>query len=106
MTNRVGCVDAMLRKLQQEKSDDFIIAAGKANSLEGFVRCAFDFLGLNWRDHVIFNSVLFRPTDLFWSQGCSCSAETVLGWRASSGMKDIIRMMVEENANHLHKEHT
>lgn len=89
-------VDAMWRMLQHEKADDFIIATGEANSLEDFVICAFDYLGLNWHDHVVSNSVLFRPTDLFWSQGCSDKAEKVLGWKASSRMKDVIRMMVEE----------
>jgi GDPmannose 4,6-dehydratase len=92
-------VDAMWRMLQQEKADDFIIATGEANSLEDFVIGAFNCLGLNWRDHVVSNSELFRPTDLFWSQGCSDKAEKILGWKASSKMRDIIRMMVEaENA--------
>jgi GDPmannose 4,6-dehydratase len=90
-------VDAMWRMLQQEKADDFIIATGEANSLEDFVGCTFDCLGLNWHDHVVSNSALFRPTDLFWSQGCSDKAEKVLGWRASSRMRDVIRMMVEED---------
>lgn len=89
-------VDAMWRMLQQDKADDFIIATGEANSLEDFVRFTFENLGLNWHDHVVSNSVLFRPTDLFWSQGCSVKAEKVLGWRATSKMRDVIRMMVEE----------
>ncbi|KXS32078.1 MAG: GDP-mannose 4,6-dehydratase [Candidatus Gallionella acididurans] len=89
-------VDAMWRMLQQEKADDFIIATGEANSLEDFVRCTFDLLGLNWHDHVVSNSEFFRPTDLFWSQGCSDKAEKILGWRALSKMKDVIRMMIEE----------
>lgn len=89
-------VDAMWRMLQQEKPDDFIIATGEANSLEDFVTCTFDCLGLNWHDHVVSNSEFFRPTDLYWSQGCSDKAAEVLGWRASSRMKDVIRMMVEE----------
>ena len=92
-------VEAMWKMLQQDKADDYIIATGEANSLEEFVRCAFDSIGLNWHDHVVSNSVLFRPTDLFWSQGCADKAERVLGWRASSRMKEVIQMMIkEENA--------
>lgn len=89
-------VEAMWKMLQQERADDYIIATGEANSLEEFVRCAFDSLGLNWHDHVVSNSALFRPTDLLWSQGCPDKAEKVLGWRASSRMKDVIQMMTEE----------
>lgn len=89
-------VDAMWRMLQQKSAGDFIIATGEANSLENFVSCAFDSLGLNWRDHVVSNSALFRPTDLYWSQGCSNKAERVLGWQASSRMADVIGMMIAQ----------
>lgn len=89
-------VDAMWRMLQQKSADDFIIATGEANSLENFVSCTFDSLGLNWRDHVVSNSALFRPTDLYWSQGCSDKAERVLGWQATSKMVDVIRMMIKQ----------
>lgn len=89
-------VDAMWRMLQQKSAGDFIIATGEANSLENFVSCTFDSLGLNWRDHVVSNSALFRPTDLYWSQGCSNKAERVLGWQASSRMADVIGMMIAQ----------
>jgi len=93
-------VEAMWKMLQLEKAEDFIISTGEANSLEEFVRYTFDYLGLNWVDHVVSNSGLFRPSELFWSQGCSDKAERLFGWRASSKMKDVIRMMIEvENAD-------
>lgn len=92
-------VEAMWRMLQQEEADDFIIATGEANSLEEFVKCTFDFLGLDWRDHVVSNSSLFRPTDLFWSQGNPAKAEKLLGWKPASKMREVIRKMIEgENA--------
>lgn len=91
-------VDAMWRILQQEKADDFIICTGEANPLEDFVASTFKFLNLDWRDHVVSDSALFRPTDLFWSQGCSDKAENILGWRATSKMEDVIRMMVEKES--------
>lgn len=88
-------VDAMWRMLQHDKADDFIIATGEANKLEDFVACAFDTLGLDWKDHVTVDSTLFRPTDVSWSQGCSDKAAEKLGWRASSRMADVIRMMIK-----------
>ncbi len=91
-------VEAMWKILQQEKADDFIVATGEANSLEEFVKCAFENLGLDWRDHVVSNPALFRPTDLLWSQGCADKAERVLGWRASSRMRDVIQMMIQEES--------
>lgn len=87
-------VEAMWRMLQQEKADDFIIATGEANSLEEFVKCTFDSLGLDWRNHVVSNSALFRPTDLLWSQGNSAKAERLLGWQPSSKMREVIQKMI------------
>lgn len=92
-------VEAMWRMLQLEKGDDFIIATGEANSLEEFVNCAFYSLGLDWREHVVSNNALFRPTDLFWSQGNPAKAERQLGWKSSSKMREVInKMTAGENA--------
>ncbi len=87
-------VEAMWRMLQQERAEDFIIATGEANSLEEFVKCTFDCLGQDWRDHVESNSELFRPTDLFWSQGNPAKAERLLGWKSSLKMREVIRKMI------------
>ncbi|MBU0620472.1 MAG: GDP-mannose 4,6-dehydratase [Gammaproteobacteria bacterium] len=91
-------VEAMWLMLQQDQADDFIISTGEANSLEDFVGCTFDRLGLDWRDHVLSNSALFRPTDLFWSQGRSDKAEKILGWRAETKMKGVIHKMIENES--------
>ena len=76
-------VEAMWRMLQQNKADDFVIATGESNSLEEFVKCAFGSLGLNWHDHVIVNSALYRPTDVYWSQGNPAKANRLLEWQSS-----------------------
>ena len=89
-------VEAMWRMLQQEKADDYIVSTGQANSLENFVSGAFTAVGLDWRKYVLSDPTLYRPTDLAWSQGCADKAEKLLGWRASSKMKNVIRMMVEK----------
>ena len=92
-------VEAMWRMLHQEKAEDFIIATGEANSLESFVKCAFDSVGLDWHDHVVSNIALFRPTDLYWSQGNPAKAGKLLGWHPSTKMNGAILKMIEgENA--------
>lgn len=88
-------VEAMWLMLQQEKADDFIVATGEANSLEEFVRCSFEGLGLDWRNHVETNPALFRPADLLWSQGNASRAKSVLGWQASSKMRDVVKKMID-----------
>ena len=88
-------VDAMWRMLQCVKADDFVIATGETHPLQEFVETAFAALNLQWRDHVIINQDLFRPSDLQISKGNPAKALEILGWKAQSRMKDVVRMMVE-----------
>lgn len=92
-------VEVMWLMMQQSKADDYIIATGEANSLEAFVSCTFESLGLDWRNHVVSNSAFFRPTDLFWTQGNPFKAEKLLGWKASTKMRDVICKMIAAEIN-------
>lgn len=87
-------VEAMWRILQADAPGDFIVATGQSYSLEDFTRRAFDFAGLDWRDHVDADPALGRPADLAWSGGMPAKAERVLGWRAETSMADVAARMV------------
>jgi GDPmannose 4,6-dehydratase len=90
-------VEAMWRMLQCEQPQDFVIATGETNSLEAFVSEAFSSLGLDWRKHVEQSEQFFRPTDLLISRADASKAERVLGWKASSKMKDVVRIMTNDS---------
>lgn len=87
-------VDAMWRMLQIEAPEDFVIATGKTHTLEAFVAQTFNSLNLNWKDHVIQDSSLFRPTDLLVSSADSSKAQKKLDWKADSMMHDVINKMI------------
>lgn len=87
-------VAAMHLMLQQDTPDDYVIATGKAYKLEDFVANTFAELGLNWQDHVVVDSSLYRPTDIAFSQGNPVKAKQQLGWQARSFTDDVVRMMV------------
>jgi len=88
-------VEAMWLMLQQETPDDFVIATGETHSLEEFVAEAFNCVGLNWREHVVTDPSLFRPTEISIGKGNPAKAEKVLGWKARYRMRDVVRMMTE-----------
>lgn len=88
-------VDAMSLMLQQETAQDFVIATGETYSLSAFLNEAFKSQGLHWKDHVEFDPALARPTDLRVSCADPSHAEKILGWRASSNMSDVVRIMVD-----------
>jgi len=88
-------VEAMYRMLQQDIADDYVIATGETHKLESFVAEVFKCFDLDWRDYVISDRSLLRPTDINISCGNPAKANTQLGWYAQYKMKDIARMMVE-----------
>ncbi len=88
-------VEAMWLMLQQKTPDDFIVATGEAHSLEDFVSVAFEVSGLNWRDHVVSDPSLYRPTDNAWSQGNATKANDILGWRARVHMRELVSMLLK-----------
>lgn len=92
-------VEAMWFMLQQKTPDDFIVATGEAHSLEDFVSVAFETCGLNWRDHVVSDPSLCRPTDNAWSQGNPAKANDLLGWQSRVRMRELVSMLVKAEAS-------
>jgi GDPmannose 4,6-dehydratase len=87
-------VDAMWRMLQTDRPEDFVIATGESNSLQEFVASAFSQIGLDWRDHVIQDTSLFRPSEIRYNCGNAQKARRVLGWSAKMKMHDVIQEMI------------
>jgi GDPmannose 4,6-dehydratase len=86
-------VEAMWHILCLEKPCDFVIATGHTVSLEYFVATAFNNFGLDWREHVIVDPTLFRPSDIVISRGDSSKANSVLGWKHRLDIDQIIEKM-------------
>lgn len=87
-------VDAMWRMMQLDNPTDLVIATGKTHSLEEFVASAFEEVGLDWRSHVDVKASLKRPSDIADSAGNPAKARQLIDWCATSGMREVVRMMV------------
>ena len=87
-------VQAMWLMLQQPVAEDYVIATGNTHSLRQFVQFVFEELGLDWQECVDIDDALRRPSDIAHSVGCPDKAESVLGWRASHGLRDVILFMI------------
>jgi GDPmannose 4,6-dehydratase len=88
-------VVAMYLMLQQEQSDDYVIATGESYKLAEFIEIAFRLVGLDWREYVVSDKELCRPTDLAVSRGNPAKAKEKLGWVAQHKIADIVRLMIE-----------
>ena len=88
-------VEAMWLMLQQDKSEDLVIATGITITLEEFVRAAFEQANLDWKDYVIQDPSLFRPTDLAIGRADPSKAQKVLGWKASTKGVEVVKKMYQ-----------
>lgn len=90
-------VEAMWRILQQKKADDYVVATGRAHSVEDFVRIAFRHVGLSWKDYVRIDPKLVRPTELHILCGDASKARRVLGWKPKMTFEELVGYMVDED---------
>lgn len=88
-------VEAMWRMLQQEVPQDFVIATGETHSLEEFIELVFSYLQLNWQDHVVIDTSLFRPADLFSGSANPQKVADLLGWKATYRLQEVVKGMVD-----------
>jgi len=87
--------------LQCDQPDDFVVASDVAHSLEELVAMAFAEVGLNWRDHVDYDSSLARSGDIMCSLGDPSKAAKTLHWRPTIKLPDIVARMVRAEWSHL-----
>ena len=97
-------VEAMWLMLQQETPGDYVIATGEAHSVRDFLDEAFSYVGLDWREFVEQDPRYFRPAEIDELVGDPAKAERVLGWRAQTGFRELVRLMVDADRELLEKE--
>jgi GDPmannose 4,6-dehydratase len=92
-------VEAMWLMLQQDQPDDYVVATGETHSVEEFLAEAFALSGLDWRAHVEIDPKYYRPTEVDLLVGDAGKARTMLGWKATTKFKELVRLMVEADTS-------
>lgn len=91
-------VDAMWRMLQQPEPGDFVVGTGVAHSVQEFLEEAFAAVDLDWRDFVATDACLQRPTEVHHLVADPRRARKVLGWRPQLTFRQLIRRMIDHDA--------
>jgi GDPmannose 4,6-dehydratase len=97
-------IEAAWRMLQQDRPDDFVVATGVNHSVRQLVELAFDHVGLDWRQHVVSDSKLFRPAEVNTLRGDAGKARRTLGWEPKTSFAELVRMMVEADLERVQRE--
>jgi GDPmannose 4,6-dehydratase len=86
---------AMWLMLQQPEPEDFVLASGETHSVRDFCELAFRHLGLDYRDHVVFDSRHGRGVETVELRGDPGKARLRLGWRPEVSFEELVYMMVD-----------
>lgn len=94
-------VEAMWMMLQQPLPDDFVVATGKAHSIEQLLEIAFNAGGLgDWRQFVRQDQRFFRPAEVDLLIGDATKSRTILGWQPKVDFTTLIQMMVRHDIDY------
>ena len=98
-------VRAMWLMLQQPDGDDYVIASGAAHSVEELVACAFDHVGLDWREYVQIDQSLRRgKAQLRDLVGDPSKAHERLGWEPEVDFEGLVRLLVDADLSRVRAE--
>ncbi len=97
-------VKAMWLMLQQDKPDDFVIATGETHSVEEFVRAAFEYVDLDYKEFVVTDPRFVRPAEVDLLLGDPKKAKEKLGWEPTVSFEELVRMMVDADLERLNED--
>ena len=88
-------VEAMWQMLQQDEPDDYVICTGETHSVRTLCDLAFDYVGLDYRDHVVMDERFMRPAEVDLLVGDAAKATEAFGWRPRTSFGELVRLMVD-----------
>jgi GDPmannose 4,6-dehydratase len=86
-------VEAMWRMLQQDAPRDYVIATGESHTVAEFAEAAFGHFELDWKEFVVSDPSLFRPSEIRYSRGNAAKAQSELGWSATTRFAELVKRL-------------
>ena len=96
-------VEAMWLMLQQNSPEDYVIGTGKAHSVEEFANKTFNYINLNYKDYIVLDKNLIRPSEVEILKSDSRKIRKKLGWSDKINFNDLVSEMVISDYNYLKK---
>jgi len=97
-------VEGMWLMMQQEKSDDYVLATGETHSIREFLDEAFKIIGIdNWSSYIKVDPRFIRPVEVSYLLGDAKKAHEKLGWKPKTSFTQLVKIMVENDIKLLKK---
>jgi GDPmannose 4,6-dehydratase len=90
-------VRAMWLMLQQNEPKDYVIATGESHSVQEFLETAFNYLNLDYRDYLVIDEGLYRPSEVNILVGDASKARQELNWHPAVSFEDLVKEMVDSD---------
>jgi GDPmannose 4,6-dehydratase len=94
-------VQAMWLMLQQNEPADYVIGTGKQHSVEEFLKIAFEFVNLNYKDYVEIDARFYRPAEVETLLADPSNSKKKLGWEPKTKFEDLVKEMVESDLKNI-----
>jgi len=88
-------VEGMWRMVQEDASDDYVLATNETHTVREFVQEAFGHVGLDWEKFVKYDARYERPAEVDLLVGDPAKAKKQLGWEPKTKFRDLVRIMVD-----------
>ena len=92
-------VESMWLMMQQDKSDDYVVATNEAHTVKEFAEKAFEIANLDWEKYVKIDKRFTRPLDVNYLRGDYSKVRDKLGWSPKVKFDELIRIMVKADVN-------
>ena len=84
--------------MQQDKSDDYIVATGKSHSIKEFLQISFECVGIyDWEKYIKQDKRYIRPTETNLILGDYSKIKERVNWEPKISFKDMIERMVKND---------
>jgi GDPmannose 4,6-dehydratase len=88
-------VRAMWLMLQQDSPEDYVISTGISHTVEEFIEKAFKYVGLDYRDYLVIDEKLYRPSEVNILQGDASKAQNNIEWYPTASFDEMVKEMVD-----------
>ena len=88
-------VEAAYLMLNAKYPIDYVIGSGEVISMRSFAKKAFEYVGLDYMDHVASDESLYRKNDIHPLCADTSRIKHDLGWKPTKSADEIIKIMID-----------
>jgi GDPmannose 4,6-dehydratase len=88
-------VEAMWKILQHTEPGDYVVGTGETHNVAEFLKCCFDYVGLDMQEYCKTDTKYFRPTEVDELSANTTKIRYDLGWSAKIKFHSLYRIMMD-----------